>query len=188
MGCKLLVPLPLEVAQHFIERWAGGRSRRLEPPVTFGATKTPKTLFLNPYQLPVHSRLCRCAPTSTPMLSTNEAFRFAMNGPFLSCVLPDCSRRPSPSVGVLEDAQKGWTESTYANFDRSVGHPTYLEDSCSDARPMPGALKEWDRLDGFLFLGYLGCRPNGLLYPLSAFCAPLCLNVRYCSDWALNPR
>jgi len=40
------------------------------------------------------------------MLSRNEAFQFAMNGPFLSCVLPDCSRRPSPSVGVLEDAEK----------------------------------------------------------------------------------
>jgi hypothetical protein len=49
MGCKLLVALQLEVAHHFIERCAGGGARRLEPPATFGATKAPKTLLLNPY-------------------------------------------------------------------------------------------------------------------------------------------
>jgi hypothetical protein len=54
MGFKLFVALQLEVAHHFIERCAGGRIRRFEPPATFGATKTPKTLFLNPHQLPAH--------------------------------------------------------------------------------------------------------------------------------------
>src|ERR1019366_8762761 len=62
MGCKLFVALQLEVAHHFIERCAGGRTRRFEPPATLGATKTPKTLLLNPYQLPAQGRLCHCAP------------------------------------------------------------------------------------------------------------------------------
>src|SRR5208282_5946600 len=65
MGCKLFVAPHLEVVHHFIERCAGGRTRRLEPPATFGATKSPKTQLLNPYQLPAHGRLCRCAPTNT---------------------------------------------------------------------------------------------------------------------------
>ena len=51
---KLLVALQLEVAHHFIERCAGRRSRGLEPPATFGATKTPKPRLLNPYQLSAH--------------------------------------------------------------------------------------------------------------------------------------
>ncbi|MGA7358818.1 MAG: hypothetical protein WBW70_08185, partial [Candidatus Sulfotelmatobacter sp.] len=59
MGCKLFVALQLEVAHHFIERRADGRARGFEPPATFGATKTPETLLLNPYQLPVHGRLYR---------------------------------------------------------------------------------------------------------------------------------
>src|ERR1700694_4981946 len=62
MECKLFVALQLEVAHHFIERCAGQRTRRFEPPVTFGATKTAKMPLLNPYQLPAHG-LCRCAPT-----------------------------------------------------------------------------------------------------------------------------
>jgi hypothetical protein len=48
MGYKLFVALQLEVAHHFIERLAGGRTGGFEPPATFGATKTLKTLFLNP--------------------------------------------------------------------------------------------------------------------------------------------
>src|ERR1700681_1557847 len=90
MGCKLFVPLQLEVAHHFIERFAGGRTRRLEPPATFGATKTLKTLFLNPYQLPAHCRICSCAPRSTRLLSRDETFRFAIDGSFRSGVQPDC--------------------------------------------------------------------------------------------------
>jgi len=54
MGCKLFVALQLEVAHHFSERRAGRRSRRFEPPATCGATKTPKTLLLDPYQFPTH--------------------------------------------------------------------------------------------------------------------------------------
>ena len=54
MGCKLFVALRLELAHHFIEGVAGRRSRSFEPPVTFGTPKTPKTLPLNPHQLPAH--------------------------------------------------------------------------------------------------------------------------------------
>jgi hypothetical protein len=104
MECKRFVALQLEVAHHFIERCAGGRTRRFEPPATFGATKTPKTLLLNPYHLPAHGRLCRCAPTSARLLSRDETFWFAINGSFRSGELPDCNRKPSPRLGVAEDA------------------------------------------------------------------------------------
>jgi hypothetical protein len=90
MGCKLFVALELEVAHHFIERFAGGRTRGFEPPATFGATKTLKTLLLNPYQLPAHCRLYRHAPTSTRLLSRDETFWFAINGSLRSGVVPDC--------------------------------------------------------------------------------------------------
>jgi len=79
MQCKLFVALQLEVAHHFIERCAAGRTRRFEQPATFRATKTPKTL--NPYQLAAHG-LCRCAPTLTDsrrgvrLPSAGEAFSF----------------------------------------------------------------------------------------------------------------
>src|ERR1035437_97752 len=96
MGGKLFLALQLEVAHHFIERCAGERTRRSEPPATYGATKTPKMLLLNPYQLPAHGRLCRCTPTSTRLLSGDETFWFAINGSFRSGVLPDCSRKPYP--------------------------------------------------------------------------------------------
>jgi hypothetical protein len=99
MGCKLFVALQLEVAHHFIERCALGRTRGFEPPGTLGTTKTPKTRLLKPYHLPAHGRLCRCAPTSTRLLPRDETFWFAINGSFRSGVLPDCSRKPSPSSG-----------------------------------------------------------------------------------------
>jgi hypothetical protein len=54
MGRKLFVALQLEVSHHFTERRAGRRSSWLEPPATFRTTKTPKTLLLNPHQLPAH--------------------------------------------------------------------------------------------------------------------------------------
>jgi hypothetical protein len=63
MQCKLFVALQLEVAHHFIERCSGRCSSRSEAPATFRATKTPKPLLLNPYQLPVHGLLSRCALT-----------------------------------------------------------------------------------------------------------------------------
>jgi hypothetical protein len=62
MGCKLFVALRFEVAHHFIERRPGRLSRSLEPPATFGATKTPKTLLLNPNQLPAHGEHILQAP------------------------------------------------------------------------------------------------------------------------------
>jgi hypothetical protein len=49
MQCKRFVALQLEVAHHFIERCAGGPTGGFEPPATFGTTKTPKTLLVNPY-------------------------------------------------------------------------------------------------------------------------------------------
>jgi hypothetical protein len=55
MGSKLSVTLRLDIAHHFIERLAGGRSRRFEPPAALGATKTSKTLLFNPYQFPAHA-------------------------------------------------------------------------------------------------------------------------------------
>jgi len=58
---ELFVALLLEVAHHFVEGWAGGRTRGLEPPATLGTPKTAKKRLLNPYQLPVHGRLFRCA-------------------------------------------------------------------------------------------------------------------------------
>ena len=138
MGCKFFVALQLEVAHHFIERCAGGRARRFEPPATFGATKTPKTLLLNPYQLPAHGCLCRCAPTSTGLLSRDEAFWFAINGSFRSGVLPDCSRNRHPV----------WAWRKMHNKDgRSLHAPIWMvcrasyrhgEDSCSCARPISG--------------------------------------------------
>jgi len=54
MQFELFVSLQLEVSHHFVERCAGERSRRLKPPATFGATKTSKTLLVNPYQVPDH--------------------------------------------------------------------------------------------------------------------------------------
>ena len=54
MGRKLFVALQLEVSHHFIERRAGRRSSRLEPPATIRTTKTPKMRLINPHQLPAH--------------------------------------------------------------------------------------------------------------------------------------
>jgi hypothetical protein len=61
MRFKLFVPLQLEVAHDFIERFAFRSTGRFEPPSTFRATKTPKTLQFDPYQLPAHGCLCLCA-------------------------------------------------------------------------------------------------------------------------------
>ena len=97
MGGKLLVPLQLEVVHHFIERRAGGPTGGFEAPATFGTGKTLKTLLFNPYQLPAHDRLCRCAPTSTRALSRNKTFWFAINRFLRGCVLPDYSGKPSQS-------------------------------------------------------------------------------------------
>jgi len=79
MGAKFLVPQQLEAAKHFIEGRAGGGSRKFEPPAAFGATKTPKTLPIDPYHLPAHGRLWRCETMSSRLLRRNEAFRSAIN-------------------------------------------------------------------------------------------------------------
>jgi hypothetical protein len=70
---------------------------------------------------------CRCAPTpsdrmpGTRLPSGDEAFSFH------SRVLLDCSRNPSPSLGVAE-MRKGTGAVYVRQFGRSVGHPTYAED------------------------------------------------------------
>jgi hypothetical protein len=46
---KLSVALQLEVPHRFIERFTSGRARSVEHPSAFGATKTPKTYFVDPY-------------------------------------------------------------------------------------------------------------------------------------------
>ena len=103
MGRKLFVALQPKVVLHFFERCAGWRIRRFEPPATFGATKTPKTGLLDPFQLPPHGHLGRSAPTSTRLLSRDETCRFAIDGSFGSRVLPDCRREASPSMGGADD-------------------------------------------------------------------------------------
>jgi hypothetical protein len=54
MQCKLVVALQLKVPHHFIEKFARERASRVEDPSALGAAKTPKVLFLNPYQLATH--------------------------------------------------------------------------------------------------------------------------------------
>jgi len=68
MQCKLFVSLQLEVAHHFIERYAGGRTGGFEPPITFGAAKAPKMLLFNPHELSTHGRLCRPAPSPSDVM------------------------------------------------------------------------------------------------------------------------
>jgi hypothetical protein len=46
--------------------------------------------ILDSYQLPAHRRLCRRAPTSTRVPSTDDTVRFAINGYFRGGVLADC--------------------------------------------------------------------------------------------------
>jgi hypothetical protein len=98
MQGKLLVALQLEVVHHFIERCAGGRSRRSEPPATFRASKTAKTLLFNPHQFPPHGRLCRCAASPSDRMpgtrlrvkERNDLIRH--NVSLGNGVLPDYSR------------------------------------------------------------------------------------------------
>jgi hypothetical protein len=54
MQSELSVALRLKVLHHFVKRPARGRAGRVEEPAAFGATKTPKTLLFDPYQLPSH--------------------------------------------------------------------------------------------------------------------------------------
>ena len=119
VGCKFPVALQFEVALHFIEGFADGHTGRFESPVTFGATKTPKTLLINPYQLPAHDRLFRCAPANTCALSGDETFCFAINKLFRSGVLTDCSRKPAHSGRggrYIRSCIKRWAEFTRVNL------------------------------------------------------------------------
>jgi hypothetical protein len=118
MQGKFSVALQLEVAHHFIERCAGERTRRFESPATFGATKTLKTLLLNPHQLPAHNWLCRCATPSDRMPgnrlpSGDEAFSFH------SHVQPDCTRNLPPIWAWLKVGKE--MEFTCANLDGLSG-------------------------------------------------------------------
>ena len=74
MGCKIFIAPPLVVLLHFIERFAGGCSRRIEHPSAFGATPALKTLIFDPYQFALHGllstsfdllRLCSSSATAT---------------------------------------------------------------------------------------------------------------------------
>jgi hypothetical protein len=103
MGRKLFVALQPESVLHFFERYAGGRIERIEPPVAFGAAKTPETRLLNPYQPPAHERLGRCAPTSIRMLSRDGTCRFATNGSFLSGVPPGLQQNTVTQSWVPDD-------------------------------------------------------------------------------------
>jgi hypothetical protein len=97
MRCKLLVALQLEVAHHFVERFTGRWTRGVEPPGTFRATKTPKPLLFNPYQLPVHGFQCRAAPQRC--LNTCPSTRLPpRTSSFPGGVLPDRGRKPSSGL------------------------------------------------------------------------------------------
>lgn len=126
VGRKLFVTLPPEVFLHLIERCAQGRIGRFEPPATFGATKPPKTLLLNPYQLPHHGHLGCSAPTSSCLLSMDETCRFGIYGSFCSDALPDSHRTPSASLGWWT-IDKSMGKVNRRRFEWSVGNPTNKE-------------------------------------------------------------
>jgi len=154
MGRKFFVELQPEAELHFLERCAGGRIRRLEPPATFGATKPSKTRLLDPHHLPPHGRLGRSAPTSTRSLSRDETCRFAIDGSFGSCVLPDCSKKPSPGLG-RRTTHRSLGKVNMCKFGWSVGNPTYKERFCSRERPILRAPFAVSRVA--LCVGHVSC-------------------------------
>ena len=128
MRCKRFVALQFEVAHHFFERCADGRTRRMEPPATFGATKTPKARLFYPYQFPAHGDPRRRAllPASSvpwPLLVVKgRIVGLTTTSPHRKGCYPDCRRnlwRSGSCMAHPREAymcQSGW----------SVGHPTYL--------------------------------------------------------------
>jgi hypothetical protein len=72
---KRFVALQLEVAHHFIERWAGRRARRLEPPATFRTAKTAKMRLIDPHELPIHPPI-----SPRPTLSGHACYLLAVRG------------------------------------------------------------------------------------------------------------
>jgi len=73
VGFKLFVALRLEVAHHFIERFSFRSTGGFEPPSALGAAKTPKTLQLNPHQLPAHGCLCLANEYQRAVIGINTA-------------------------------------------------------------------------------------------------------------------
>jgi len=135
MRRELFVALQLEDAHHFIEGSAGERTRRLESPPAFGATKTTETRIFDPYKLPAHRR-CRCVT----ILSRTQRSPFAV-------LYSRLQRKIVTSPGVAEDVQRHGFYLCQSGW--SVAHPTYKEDSCVCAGPDFRALFEQsNRLTG----------------------------------------
>jgi hypothetical protein len=103
MQGKLFVALQLEVAHHFTEGCAGGRTRRLELPAAFRTPKTAKPRLINPHQPPAHGCPFRCAQVSLTTRLLPACCREAKRSPFHRGVLNGCSRKLSPYRGVTED-------------------------------------------------------------------------------------
>jgi hypothetical protein len=81
--------------------------------------------LLNPYQLSSHGRPGRCA-TSTRCLSAAKSSAAPSTAPFRSGVLPDCGRKPSPTLRGGR-CIIGMGEAYMPQFGWSVGNPTYME-------------------------------------------------------------
>jgi hypothetical protein len=117
MGGELLVALLLEIALHFIERFARGRTGRLESPATFRATKTAKTLLLNPYHLPAHGPAVAFV-VGVPVACSIMLLQFSKFASGFLLTDPGSMVIP-PRMGAVYLRQS----------ERSVGHPTQIEDS-----------------------------------------------------------
>jgi len=98
MQCERFVALQLKVPHHFIERCARGRSRRFEPPATFGAAKSTKILLLNPHQFSAHGHLYpapqRCLIARTRSQSRHAAYLLFARWRTARCI----EKPPSPDV------------------------------------------------------------------------------------------
>jgi hypothetical protein len=144
MQCKLPVALRLEVAHHFIEGFASGRTRSVEDPDTFGATKTPKSLLFNPYQLPTHGPPCRCAPTSAGLPSRDETFY---------CLIAAENRHPVWAWRKM--SEKGWAKFTCASLDGLSGSLHIHGKVCSRERLISGTSFEVSGIA--LGVGHVAC-------------------------------
>src|ERR1700680_3273859 len=127
MQPKLFVALQLEVPHHFVERFTHGRGRRSKPPGAFGTTKTPKMLVLNPYQLTAHGCLCGCAPTLSDHMPRTRSPSKDEHSPFTAAYYMFAAE--NHPVGAWRKMPRGTGRVYVRQFGRSVGHPTYVEDS-----------------------------------------------------------
>src|SRR5271168_2598854 len=82
MQCELSVALQLKVLHHFIEGFANGSTRRLKDPCAFGTPKAPKTLSVNPYQLPIHGPPFRCTQGCVTACLVHACPRRTQRSPF----------------------------------------------------------------------------------------------------------